>query len=202
MKNNNYQPIISVWLFFLVAAARVLGQASAPADPFQQEVAVLSLDGLTLADALARLSQTTAVAYSVEFPLGKAIDEASPPLKTIVASVGPGQVPAVLNRLCELDTTFTWRRIGTTANLFPRALENDPSYLLNRRVATLNFSDVHDAQSAVFESVRQLSGPREQIAMLESGTSVTFAKPWTATFTDISIREAFDEIARQLGPTY
>jgi hypothetical protein len=190
-------------LLFLLLAVYTLGQqARAAQDAFQDRAGGLTLDGQTIIDALARLSQTTRPAYSVEFPLGKTIAEAAPPVKRIMAGVDSGVIPEILDHLCELDRTFTWKRIGNTANIFPRILEGDPSYLLNRLVAVVTFSDVPDAEKAVFEAVAQLPGPKEQIAVLQTGTSLTFVKPWTATFRNITIREIFDQIAQQFGPTY
>ncbi len=199
-----YLGIVAISALSFGAAQQGLGQSQPQAsqDAFQRRVGGLTLDGQTIGDALASLSQATGVAFSVEFPLGKTFTDASPPLKNIVAQVGPGTVPEILDQLCELDTTFTWRRIGNTANIFPSALANDPNYVLNRRVSLLTFKDVRDAQEAVFGAVDQLLGSKEQIAMLETGASVTFAKPWTATFREITIREAFDQIAQQFGSTY
>jgi len=178
------------------------GQTPAPEDAFQRRVGSFALDGQTIVDTLAKLSQTTPVAYSVEFELGKTIAEAAPPVRSLVAKVDAGTVAEVLDRLCELDATFAWKRVGNTANLFPRALGDDPNYLLNRRAAVLTFANVPDAEKAVFDAVAQLPGPKEQIAVLQTGVSLTFAKPWTATLRDVTIREAFDRIAQQFGPTY
>ena len=188
----------------LLTVRRVPGQsqAAAPPDVFQQRVGGLTLDGQTIVDAAAELSQSTPAAYSVEFELGKTIAEAAPPVRSLVAKVDAGTIPEVLDRLCELDATFTWKRVGNTANLFPRSLEGNPNYLLNRRVAVLTLTNAPDAEKAIFEAVDQLPGPKEQIAVLQTGISLTFAKPWTATFKDITIREAFDQIAQQFGPTY
>jgi hypothetical protein len=184
-------------------AVHTLGQhVPAPQDTFQERAGGLTLDRQTIIDALATPSQTTRPAYSIEFPLGKTIAEAAPPVKSIVGQVDSGAIPQVLDRLCELDRTFTWRRIGNTANIFPRVLESDANYLLNRGVAVLTFSDVPDAEKAVFEAVAQLPGSKEQIAVLQTGTSLTFAKLWAATFRNITIREIVDQIAQQLGPTY
>jgi hypothetical protein len=173
-----------------------------PQDLFQQQVGGLSLDGQTIVDAVAKLSQNRPPAYSVEFELGKTISEGAPPVRSLVAEVAPGTISEVLDRLCTLDTTFTWKRVGNTANLFPRSLDGDPNYLLNRRAAVVTFTNVPDAEKAVFEAVGQLAGPKEQIAVLQTGVSLTFAKSWTATFRDITIREAFDQIAQQFGPSY
>ncbi len=187
----------------LFLPGRASGQSQPPLqDVFQQQVGGLTLDGQTIVDALAKLSQNRPPAYSVEFELGKTISEAAPPVRSLVAEVAPGIISEVLDRLCKLDPTFTWKRVGNTANVFPRALDGNPNYLLNRRAAVLTFTNVPDAEKAVFEAVDQLSGPREGIAVLQTGISLTFPKPWTETFRDITIREAFDQIAQQFGPTY
>jgi hypothetical protein len=61
---------------------------------------------------------------------------------------------------------------------------------------------VPDAQTAVFDAVAQVTGAKQQIAVLQTGISVGFSHSWTASFKDIAVREAFDKIAQQLGPTY
>jgi hypothetical protein len=100
-----------------------------------------------------------------------------------------------------LDSRFTWARDEGTANFFPRLARNNSNYLLNRELHNLVFNRVPDAQKAVFETVRHLPGPQEQLAVLMLGGSVAFAKPWTATFSNLNVRRAFNRIARQLGPT-
>jgi hypothetical protein len=77
----------------------------------------------------------------------------------------------------------------------------DSTYLLNKEIDVLEMKGVADAQEAVFAVADQASGQKQQIALLQSGRSLKFAKPWTASFKNISVREAFDRIAEQVGPT-
>lgn len=87
-------------------------------------------------------------------------------------------------------------------NVFPRDSEQDKSYLFNQILETVNYAGAPDAQKAVFQTVAQLTGPKQQIAILQSGISIAFPHPWTASFKNITVREAIDRIAQQLGPTY
>jgi hypothetical protein len=58
------------------------------------------------------------------------------------------------------------------------------------------------ADDAVMKMVDQLPGPREQIAVMQVGMSLNFADPWSTTLKSLTVRQVFDLIARQLGPTY
>jgi hypothetical protein len=60
---------------------------------------------------------------------------------------------------------------------------------------------VSDVANAAIQIVNQLPGPRQQIATL--GTrSFAFSQPLTREFHNVTVRQAFNEIARLLGPTY
>jgi hypothetical protein len=148
------------------------------------------------------LSRRAGLAVSVEFELGTSISRPAPSLKTTTTTVGPGAVSEVLDRLCSLDPTFTWRRNGNMINVLPSALANDPRYLLNRKIDDLTFQEVREADDAVMKMVGQLPGPREQLAVLQVGVSLNFAAPWSITLRGPTIREALNQIASRLGPSY
>jgi hypothetical protein len=171
-------------------------------DPFARQVPSFHLTDQSVIDGVAMLSQFTDIAFAVEFPLGGTISAPAPTPATVNAMVGPTTLGSALDRLCELDRKFSWRRIGNTAHIFPQAMEQDPTYLFNRKIDLLSFKDEPGAQEAVFHAVAQLAGPKQQIAVLQSGPPLGFSQPWTAKFKDITLREAFDKIAQQLGPTY
>lgn len=171
-------------------------------DPFQQVVPSINLNNQTLIDGLAQLNATTSAAFSVEFPLGRSINAPAPPLRTLNLTIGSGTLTHMLDELCNVDKTFSWRRIDGTVNVFPRDSAQDKSYLFNQTLATVKYAGAPDAQKAVFQTVAQLTGPKQQIAILQSGISIAFARPWTASFKNITVREAIDRIAQQLGPTY
>lgn len=170
--------------------------------PFLQPVPSVRLSNQTIIDGVALLNQTTThVAFAIEFPLGKTISAPAPLFRTFDTTIDADTLTGSLNSLCNLDSTFSWQRIGHTVNVFPRALMKDSTYFLNKEITVLEMKDVVDAQEAVFAVSDQVPGQKEQIAVLQSGRSLRFSKPWTASFKNISAREAADKIAEQLGPT-
>lgn len=193
---------VALLLSFPPQAAICQSQARVPEDPFEQMVPALQIKDQTIVDGVAKLSEISDVAFSVEFPLEPSISSPAPPLRSFSSTFGSETLAKALDNLCELDRTFTWKRNGNTANIFPRSLENDSSYLMNRRIDRVTFKNTPDAQKAVFEAVAQLAGPKEQIAVLQSGLSIAFPHAWTASFKSVTVREVFDRIAQQLGPTY
>lgn len=179
------------------------GQAQTSPDPLRQSVPSFELVHEDITNGIAKLNlMTTGVAFAIEFPLGRSISTPTLPLVTLVATVGPGTLADALDRLCNLDPTFSWQRIGNTIHVFPRVRENDSTYLFNRRIPDLEFRNVPDAQQAVFQTVAQLTGAKEQVAIMQTGISAGFPRPWTASFKDITVREAIDKIAQQLGRNY
>lgn len=173
-----------------------------PADPLQLQVTEVQLNDQSIVDGIAIVTRGAGLAVSVEYQLGATISGPAPSLKTFTTSIGPGTLSEVLDRLCALDPTFTWIRGRNTVNVLPRALADDPNYLLNRKIEELTFREVQKADDAVMDMVGQLSGPRQQIAVLQVGMSLNLARPWTVTLKDVTVRDVFDEIARQLGSTY
>jgi hypothetical protein len=169
-------------------------------DPFAADASI-QLDNQTIVDGIALLSQSTHVPFAVELPLGRSMSEPAPSLQKIKTVLGPMSLRETMDRLCQLDSTFAWKQIGDTANVFPRALENDARYFPNLKISNLTFDASTDAEQAVFTVAAAAHGDN-QIAVLQTGISINFARPWTASFQNISVREALDKIARQLGPTY
>ncbi len=173
-----------------------------PNDPFQEHVAGIELKEQSVIDGIAMLSHAGNFAVSVEYPLGKTISEPAPQLKIVTATIGPGTVAEVLDKLCALDTTFIWTKDGNMLNVLPRNLAHEPGYLLNRTVGEVAFQDIQTANDTVMKLVDQLPGPREQVAVLQVGPPLNFAQTWTITLKNITVRQVFDTTARQLGPTF
>lgn len=175
---------------------------SQAADPFESHVPSITLKDQSILDAIAALGPNSNIAFSIEFPLGTTISSDAPPLRKLDDTIAAGTVAEVLDRLCTIDPTFTWIKIGNTANILPRAKVEDPRYVLNRKIDHLNLSNVSNAWDAVLATVNHLPGTREQIAILQIGTGLNFPRSWSVTFTNVTLREAFDDIAQHLGPTY
>lgn len=171
-------------------------------DPFQQHVPGVALKEQDVIDGVAMLGLRTGLAVSVEHQLGASISGPAPKPITLTRTVAPGTASEVLDALCSLDPTFVWVRNGNMVNVLPRALAGDPNYLLNRTIQELVLKDVPGAQEAVFEVAAGLAGPKEQIAIMQVGTPIGFAQPWSVTLRNVTVREVFDLIAEKLGPAY
>ncbi|HJT70877.1 MAG TPA: hypothetical protein VJ731_11805 [Terriglobales bacterium] len=183
----------------ILAVAQKSGTLSG--DLFQQQVGALRVEDQSILVGILAVTRSAGLPLSVEYPLAaKAGPE--PPLRTVTGTVNPGTVSQVLDRLCAFDPTFTWIRNGSMVNVTLTSLANDPSYFLNRKIAQLTFENERNAQDAIFKTAAQLPGPKEQIAIFQTGMSLDFARPWTVTFKDVTVREVFDRIAQQFGPTY
>jgi len=198
-----YLKRIAISSLAVVLLGRGLGQAPTERnDVFLQRVGAVGLNDQSIVDGIAMLSGEAGLAVSVEYPLGATISGPAPPLRTFNAKVGPGTVSETLDRLCAIDPTFVWTRDGNMVNILPRSLASDPRYLLNRKIEELTFREVREADNAVIEIANQLPGAREQIAILATGTSLSFSQPWSATLKNVSVRDVLDGIAQRLGPSY
>lgn len=52
----------------------------------------------------------------------------------------------------------------------------------------------------MFAAVAHLPPPFEQIAFAQAGGNTTFSTPWRATFENLTLRQAFNLIARNIAP--
>jgi len=187
----------------LQTAAQAFKAPQTVQDPMTQAVPSLELNKQTILDGLGKLNQSTSgLGFAVELPLGQTISAKAPALRTFQVVLAPNTLGNALEQLCQLDPTFSWQQIGTEINVFPRGLANDKAYLFNRKLDILEFKNVPDARTAVFQTVAALPPPKEQIAIMQTGAAVNFARPWSASFKEITVREAFDKIAEQIGRNY
>jgi hypothetical protein len=202
MKTTRLRLLAALIFFAPTFAAPFAQEPTAPLDPFAKRIEGVTLEDQSIIDGVAMLGRRAGLAVSVERELGATISASAPRSTTLTATVGPGTVSEVLDGLCALDQAFTWVRNGNTINIVPRGLTRDPNYFLNRRISSLIFREVRGVREAVFQTAEGLPGPKEQVAIMETGTSLDFVPPWSATFQNVSVREVFDFISARLGPTY
>ncbi|HKO04652.1 MAG TPA: hypothetical protein VJW51_07870 [Candidatus Acidoferrales bacterium] len=109
-------------------------------------------------------------------------------------------VREVLDALCQADSRYTWSVDGTTVDLFPRAVINDASYLLNRQLARFELRNATDVQNGLLAIVRQLPPPVEQIAQAQVGGDDRYPpEPWTVTFENLTVRQVVNRLAAHGG---
>jgi len=168
-------------------------------DPLNQLVELAQLKDETIFDEIARLNQAFDISISIEGILPAKGTLANP---KFTARIEKQTISGLLTWLCALDTRYTWARDGNMANLFPRAFLNDKNYFFNRVLPEVHFQEIRESGVAAMEVVHQLGDPNENLYFMGIGGTQGFAKPWSATFHDITVRQALNHIAQQLGPTY
>ncbi len=176
------------------------GAPERASDPLEQRVPRLKLEDEPLLTGIARLNTLTKdVGFSVELIPGTPTS-APPPSPKFTAQIEGAAVQEVLDWLCGLDRRYAWARDGNMVNVFPRAIMHDTNYFLNRKLTNLVLHEVSKPMDAVSKATRPISRPGETLVSWQGIHD--FSKPWTASFTNISVREALNRIAQQLGPGY
>jgi hypothetical protein len=154
------------------------------------------LDGLWL---LAR--GTVPFGFGFEKALKQRLSDpeiADPPL---TLQLKDKSVSEILDVLCQADPRYTWSADGSTVNVFPRAIINDPTYLLNRKLARFELKNATDVQNGLLAIVRQLPPPVEQIAQAQVGGDDPYPpEPWTVTFANLTVRQVANRLAAHGGP--
>jgi hypothetical protein len=107
----------------------------------------------------------------------------------------------ILNALCEADSRYMWSKDGATVNVYPRAIVNDPSYLLNRRFQRFELKNATDTQDGLLAIARQLSPPAiEQIAEAQIGGADPYPpEPWTLVLENVTVRQVVNHLAAHGG---
>jgi len=110
-------------------------------------------------------------------------------------------VREILDALCQADPRFTWSMDGSTANVFPRAIVNDPTYFLNRKLQNFGLKNATDVENGLLATVQQLPPPVEQIAEAQIGGGDPYPPaPWTVTYYNLTVRQVMNRLALHGGP--
>jgi hypothetical protein len=172
-------------------------------DPIEQQIEGTELKNDTILDALAKINERTDMAISVELQLKANVSDPNPSYRRFTAVIPPGTVGAQINRICELDPKLKWSRYKNTINVYQRTPANaKDTYFVNRVVPNLTADDATDPKDIIFAALKRLPGPLEQIAFLQSGGEFQFAKPWSVSFANLTVREVLDEAAEHVGSGY
>ena len=188
-------------LLCLSACSPQLGpQDVRPEDPLDRKVSAVQLEDETIADAFAKLNAETELSMSVEFMLKDKLVDPNVNYSRFTLRVEGGRLRDVLDRICDLDRQFTWSRYKDTINVYPKASwKSGDAYFLNRQFADIELKEVSDPAQAVFQTVARLPGKLEQVAFIQTGGAPEFPRPWDLKSNDVTVRQAFDEIAMHIG---
>lgn len=193
-------PKVSIIGFIVLALSFSFRQSASPAlDPLVQNVGSFTIRNETIGEALGQLNQSFDISISIEGVLPEEGTIANPKLTGAVENLS---LAGVLDWLCTLDGRYTWARDGNNINVIPRARLNDPEYFFNRTLADLHFEHVRKVVDAVLLVDRQSGDAQGGVIYMGIGQTQSFPRDWTVSFDRITVRQALNQIARQLGPTY
>lgn len=163
-------------------------------DLLEQKIGRIVLANEFFVDGLAKINmQAHGVGFSIEFLPGSP----PPPDSRFTADKGPGILKDALDWLCGLDPRYTWKLKKRTVNIIPRDRLSDPKYLFNRKLPALRFVDLRSANDTLDKIFRPVARQGESVISL--GDAGSFSKSWTATFENITVRDALDAVAEHLG---
>ena len=166
--------------------------------PLDESVPDFTLQDATLIDGISLLSlKVTAHIGLEEITRQKIMD---PPDRRILFSLRleNRSVRDILDALCQSDSRYMWSVDGETINVYPRMTTEDPSYLFNLRLDTLQLDAVADPDHALTPLVRKL--PAQQIGYMGVGLSDNaYPAPWTTRFENLTVRQFANRISEHMG---
>lgn len=190
--------LISIVSFALIVAF-AHQELNTSQDPFDRKIENFELKDESIFEGIARLDQMSSIAISIEGILPEQGTIQNPKFR---AKLEGATVSEVLSWFCRLDIRYSWGRDGNMVNIYPSAMRDNPNYFFNRKLPELHFQDIRQSDDAAITIVHQLGDPSEHLYFLGVGGTQQFSNPWTANFHDITVRQALNRIAQQLGPTY
>lgn len=190
-------------LLFLTATALCARDSQMEPGPtaFSIRVPSFHLQHATVFDGVAELTTIQSdLSFSFEEPLKAKFTDPPIPQAFFDLTLESRTIGEILDALCGKDTTYTWSRDGMMVNVFPRSVLSNSSYLLNRQVLPFQMQGATQPEQAVFAIVAHLAPPFEQIACAQIGGDTSYSAPLSSTFRGLTVRQAFNLTAIQLGP--
>lgn len=184
-----------------VGAQQAGSQAGQEAKFLETKVPEFEIHNQTLVDGLWKLARGPApFGFGFEKVLKGRLSDPDIPNPSLSLQLKDKSVREILDALCQADSRYTWSMDGTTVDLFPRAVINDPSYLLNRKLERFELTNATDVQNGLLAIVRRLPPPVEQIAQAQAGGDDPYPpEPWTVTFENLTVREVVNRLAAHGG---
>jgi hypothetical protein len=193
-------------LMFTVAEGAVGQQSAAQGAPevrfLDTKVPEFEIRDQTLVDGLWKLAGAPApFAFGFEEVLKKSLSDPDIQDPKFSLQLKNKTVREVLDALCQKDSRFTWSMDGATVNVFPQAIIDDSSYLLNRKLERFELKNATDVENGLLAIVRQLPPPVEQVAHAQIGGADPYPpEPWTVTFENLTVRQVVNRLALHGGP--
>lgn len=201
---RSLQTILSAFMLVrLFAPAPLSAQKPEPnngkLDLLQQRIQEFSLKNQYFLEGVANLnSLASGLGFSVELILPPPeVPQLTNPRFT--ATTSGVTLAEALDWLCTLEPQYTWSRDGTTINIFPRATVEEKNYYFTRKLSDLVFREERNAYDAVEKVFKPVSTPKE--AVIQWTGVRDYQTPYSATFKDITVREALNRLVQHVAPT-
>jgi hypothetical protein len=192
--------LLLLWIF---SPLGLRGQGSKPnestPDLLQQPIQELTLKDQYFMDGIVKLANlASGFGFSLEYilPPPQAPLPTDPKFTDRITGVSLAEA---LDWLCKLAPRYTWSRDGTTINIFPRASQEEKNYYFTRKLSHLVFRDERNAYDAIEKVLTPISSPKE--AVIKWTGVRDYQTPLSATFTNITVREALSRLIQHLPPT-
>jgi hypothetical protein len=173
------------------------------ADKFlNAKVAEFHMHGQTLVDGLWELDRgAVAFAFGFEGVLKRKLTDPDVQDVRFDLDVKNKTVREIFDALCQADPRFTWSVDEATVNIYPRAIVNNHSYLLNRKLESFELKNATDVDDGLLAIAHQLPPPVEQVAHAQVGGDDPYPPvPWTVTYHNLTVRQVVNRLTLHGGP--
>ena len=180
-----------------IAAARVDPDIESVLD---RRVAVFRLTDATVIDGLSKLSAEpiSGLHLGIEDILQTEFSDLTSASVRISLNMQNATVRRILDTLCERDNRYQWSVDGATINVFPRDSLGDTTLFLNKKISKLELIAIPNAEQALTPLARLL--PDDPIGYAGIGLDSSYAKPWTTSVEDVTVRQFINRISEDIGP--
>lgn len=153
----------------------------------------------TLFDGLSRLSsEPIPLQLGFEEVLKQHDNDIGNPEPRFSIKLDHATVRAILDSLCSRDSRYVWSTDELIINVYPRAVKDDPSYLLNRKISSIEFDSLIDPYQALTPIARHF--PTEQVGYRHLGGDVRYPIPLSVKFDNLTVRQIINRVTAHLGP--
>ncbi len=172
-----------------------------PSDVLDRVVSAYKVDNRPIRDVVQELfTSVEGVDMGFEDVLAETLDDPDVPSPAMSLDLSGATLRTALFAICAADPRYTWSIDGATVNVYPQSVSSDPAYLMNRELYSFRLDHAVDIQDGFLAIVHQLPPPTEQVAILQAGGDSSYPpEPWTVTYERVTVRQAINRLAEQMG---
>ena len=103
----------------------------------------------------------------------------------------------VMEKLCQLDSGYSWSIDGSVINIYPREVVSESAYLLNREIGRIALDNTTYPSDTLTPLVKLF--PTEQIGYAGVGGGNPYPEPWSVVFERLTVRQLMNRTAEHFG---